>query len=635
MEYIDFELRISSGIGRAYPVSLINSPVGVAQETMHFPYDGQELQRQLRQLRLAVRHAGTDGTSKPKRIQQFGRQLFTSLIQGEIDTLYRASWDEALDQRLRVRIKLHIQSLELSAVPWDFLFDDSLGEYVSLSRETPIVRYLEMPQPVEPLTGANHLKILGVIASPEDLPSVDVAIEKETLERSVADLRIDGLVELHWLPQAGWNEFQQVLAQDPWHVLHFVGHAIPGRSPAESQLAFNSDSSRAHYVPAGQLARALAAQPSMRLVMLDTPNGSQGDRVGLSAYVASTLVNEGIPAVVAMQYDRSESAALAMDRTFYGALSKGEPVDTALASARSSFHSAFGRSAEWGSPALFSRAPGGVLFDFDHRQAPVITAGQNTGRIVRVNRPSRFWRLPFGEPVWLDIGAGEFWMGWGKTKTTNGPEHRLEIGQFRIAQTPITNAQYQLFVQATGWQPPFHWSKNDYLEGSADLPVTQISWSDALAYCQWLSRAIGKLVTLPSEAEWEKSARGHLDHRLYPWGDRVGVEPADRDGPNSRGLTEVGLYPETASPYGVLDMSGNIWEWTRTLWGQSQAGPDFGYPYLPDDGRERLEADQKLWRVLRGGSFQSCDEMRTTVYRGGPAILAAGEWWGFRIVTYS
>ncbi len=139
----------------------------------------------------------------------------------------------------------------------------------------------------------------------------------------------------------------------------------------------------------------------------------------------------------------------------------------------------------------------------------------------------------------------------------------------------------------------------------------QVSWHDAQAFCQWAG------VRLPSEAEWEKAARG-TDGRIWPWGSN---EPTDKLCNFSRNVgdtTPVGTYPAGASPYGCLDMAGNVWEWTINLWGKDGGTPDFGYPYDPNDGREALDAPDAVRRTLRGGSWY--------IYAGGVrcALPAAG-----------
>jgi len=113
----------------------------------------------------------------------------------------------------------------------------------------------------------------------------------------------------------------------------------------------------------------------------------------------------------------------------------------------------------------------------------------------------------------------------------------------------------------------------------------------------------GWRVTLPSEAEWERAARG-TDGRIYPWGDQFDPDKANIDDTGIGGTSAVGCFPAGASPCGALDMSGNIWEWTRSLWGKDSGKPEFVYPYSERlQERENLKAGSEIWRVLRGGSW--------------------------------
>ena len=125
-----------------------------------------------------------------------------------------------------------------------------------------------------------------------------------------------------------------------------------------------------------------------------------------------------------------------------------------------------------------------------------------------------------------------------------------------------------------------------------DHPVTCVTFRDAVAFCAWASEVTGATIRLPTEAEWEKAARG-TDGRLYPWGNSAPTQEYCNFAMNLGDTTPVGNYPKGASPYGVLDMSGNVWEWTSSLFK--------GYPYDPADGREALHGEGS--RTVRGGSF--------------------------------
>jgi formylglycine-generating enzyme required for sulfatase activity len=204
------------------------------------------------------------------------------------------------------------------------------------------------------------------------------------------------------------------------------------------------------------------------------------------------------------------------------------------------------------------------------------------------------------------IPAGEFLMGSDSRQDKDAfddeqPQHLLYLPDYYMAKTPVTNAQYLAFVQAIGYQPPKHWPKGKPPSYKADHPVVNVSWYDAVAYCDWLVQVTGKPYCLPSEAEWEKGARG-TDGRIYPWSNQWEARRC-----NSRELlpgdtTPVDAYLDGASPYGLLDIVGYVEEWTRSLWGKDLERPDFKYPYQLGSDREDARAGDEICRVLRGAS---------------------------------
>jgi formylglycine-generating enzyme required for sulfatase activity len=180
-------------------------------------------------------------------------------------------------------------------------------------------------------------------------------------------------------------------------------------------------------------------------------------------------------------------------------------------------------------------------------------------------------KQPF-EPEMILIPAGDFVMGSDPQQDENAqdneqPQHRLYLPNYYLAKTPVTNAQYRAFVLATGHEAPEGWSHRTPPRGKEEHPVVHVSWYEAQGYCLWLSEVTGRRYSLPSEAEWEKGARG-TDGRIYPWGDQWDDMRCNSGESGMGKATSVHAYPQGASPYGLLDMAGNVREWTCSLWGK-------------------------------------------------------------------
>ena len=174
-------------------------------------------------------------------------------------------------------------------------------------------------------------------------------------------------------------------------------------------------------------------------------------------------------------------------------------------------------------------------------------------------------------------------------KLDEAPMHVRFLEAFLIEQYPVTNAEYAAFVKATNHPPPVHWKNGAFAPEDANLPVVRVSWHDSNTYAQWAGKR------LPTEAEWEKACRGP-DGRIYPWGNVfVPDEPESTETSHilTADLTPVGIRPATASPYGVGEAAGNVWEWTA----------DWYQPY-PDPKRpESKRVDDEKQKALRGGSW--------------------------------
>jgi len=205
------------------------------------------------------------------------------------------------------------------------------------------------------------------------------------------------------------------------------------------------------------------------------------------------------------------------------------------------------------------------------------------------------------------------------------PQHTVNIPyDYWMARFPVTNELYNAYVKSKGIKHPVDgWGKKK------DHPVTYVNWTDAMTYCQWLNDLLkgelpeGLTLRLPTEAEWEKAARG-TDGNEYPWGNEFDKNKCNSTEGGKGGTTPVGLYsPRGDSPYGCADVAGNVWEWTHSL--------KNGYPYNACDGREDEKASGA--RVLRGGSFRFDEGSARCAYRDDDVIGYLSGGIGFRVVA--
>src|SRR5215217_3291761 len=363
-EYVDFELEIGEGGPRNYPVS-IRSPAGEARAEMRFPFDEWELKDRLQSLEIALLRSGGTRRRIPSpeehTVQDFGRGLFESLLVGDVRTRYEMSLSEARRQGKGLRLKLRIQPSELAVLPWEFLYDAERDRYPSLSSNTPLVRYLHLPEPVEPLRVSPPLRVLGMVTSPLGLDQLDVEHEKRLVEEATRGLRESGSLELTWLEGQTWRHLQRAMRRGPWHIFHFVGHGGFDAATEEGALALSDEAGRMHLLRARSLAELLDDHYPLRLVFLNSCEGARGSENDAFSSTAATLVRRGVPAVVAMQYEITDTAAIEFSRDFYEALADSLPVDAAVTEARTAV--SMDSMLEWGTPVLYMRSPDGRIFD--------------------------------------------------------------------------------------------------------------------------------------------------------------------------------------------------------------------------------------------------------------------------------
>lgn len=329
------------------------------------------------------------------------------------------------------------------------------------------------------------------------------------------------------------------------------------------------------------------------------------------------------------------------------ALLRRRPAVTGVVGSLIAAYVAFGL--DWSSPERTTRNNGQVS-PAPSGNPPAVTQRPDPpdGPASSIALNPDAWFLP-DEPLlgFSEIPDGAFLMGGDDTdpmaSAAEKPQWKLSLPRFYASKYEVTVAQFRAFLEATGAS-----LEHRGLQAADGHPVTFVTWHEATAYCEWLTdtlrgwpetpEPISSLlggasgaawqVRLPTEPQWEKSARG-LDGRRYPWGNTF---VASRVNVGTPGTVPVGWLKDATSPYGLLEASGNVWEWTRSLWGDMEATPRYIYPYDPTDGREDPGAPDAVLRVVRGGGYLGADADVRLTKRGTYDPVRGTDDVGFRLV---
>lgn len=230
-------------------------------------------------------------------------------------------------------------------------------------------------------------------------------------------------------------------------------------------------------------------------------------------------------------------------------------------------------------------------------------------------------RAPFSEPVMRRIPEGWFRMGCNSGRDDEKPMHGVWVDAFELAAYQTTNAEYERFVEDTRHPPPLLWEEPNFAH--PEQPVVAVSWFDALAYCGWLSRKFGKRYRLPSEAEWERAARGDAEGELYPWGNYPPEEIPDYANRWKSGPERVGLY--SPNEYGLFNLGDNVHEWCADCYDPAY------YAVSPEKNPQGPATGTR--RASRGGSWRHHIKVTRTAARSSipPEFKYAD--YGFRVAA--
>ncbi|HEX8345728.1 MAG TPA: CHAT domain-containing protein [Actinoplanes sp.] len=434
------ELDVSgTGVPHSYRVQITQSPAGEASATSEFDPDGfieqlGDFQQTLLASSVTSRRLLSHGETS---VREIGRLLFDALFaQPTLGGIYRASCAVAAERGEPLRMVLRVSEPELAALPWEAMFDRTLGSYVC--RREPLVRYLPVASSPPPLTVQTPLRILALIASPRGLAPLDVEKEKDDLAKALARPIDRGHVVVHWIEHTTWSALQDALLSDTWHVVHFIGHGDFDMDRDEGVLALENEDGRLHRVPAEHIVELLReARPMPRLVVLNACESATSGYTDMFSGTAAALIRGGVSAVAAMQFEISDRAAIAFSRGFYAAIVQGRGVDEAVRSGRVAILGLGGDSLEWITPTLFLRGRETHLFSV----APLAD-----------REPPAAWPQPRVSTEYVpDTSGVEDVETRPAPPAAVGPRHSVEV---RLAKSPETPAVHRAdVIPGTGDHP--------------------------------------------------------------------------------------------------------------------------------------------------------------------------------------
>lgn len=385
---LDFDVAIEP-LNDAYRTRVIASPAGEAQADFTIPFSDKDLEifvlkviGSIGRVRRKVRRIESE---ERRLLEAFGGQLFQAAFSARIRECLGRSLFAAEGSGAGLRIRLRLPPA-LANIPWEYLYDREYG-FIGLSPETALVRYVEMPAPVRPFPISPPLRILAMISAPSDVPWLQGDQEWDNLNEALSALVRRGMVEAERLETGTLSALQRPLRLREYHVLHFVGHGRYDEAAQDGALALEGADRRTRLVTGRDLGLMIRGYRTLRLVVLNACEGARSARDDPLGGVAQALVRQGIPAVIAMQFEISDPAALVFSRSLYEAIADGFPVDVAMAEARRAMF-AEGHEVEWATPVLYLRSPDGHIF----AQAGISEAEREAWENADYARPSRIAR---------------------------------------------------------------------------------------------------------------------------------------------------------------------------------------------------------------------------------------------------
>ncbi len=288
-------------------------------------------------------------------LKEAGAELFEALFTGPLLSFLERTLERSQGRPLRLLVRLDPESRSrafLSTVPWEWLYWREKQDFLSLNRRTPVVRFVEVDAPAPPELESDRLRVL--ILTSEHEPAPEIALECQKIVQALSKNRRIVVQLQHGV---SLTSLREAFAGEGFHVVHFIGHGLYARSKASAQLVLEEPSGRRYALSGEDLAQTLRDFAMLRLVFFNSCDTARTDDSGYRPFagVAQALLQNGVPAVIAMQFPISHPAATSFSERFYRSLTAGDAIDAAVAEGRQAIRTERPETLEWGTPVLFVR----------------------------------------------------------------------------------------------------------------------------------------------------------------------------------------------------------------------------------------------------------------------------------------
>jgi len=475
INYLNFDLQVES-TGQDYRAHVLSSPAGEAEARFRSPFSEGEIERFFAQ--ASETHVRRADVQMKELVKDFGQRLFEAVFTEEVLVCFRRSFDQAQEKEMGLRLRLRLKNVpELAALPWEYLYQASSNRPLVLSKKTPVVRYLDLPEPPPPLRVTLPINVLVMISSPLDYPQLNADQEWFNLKAAFHKLESKGLVRVERLEEATLAQLQKKLQEHEFHIFHFIGHGNFDQETQEGVLIFEDEEGKGRAESGQQVATILHDHATLRLAVINACMTATGASSDPFAGLAQSLIQQGLPAVIAMLFPVQDDTAVTFTDNFYYFLTDGYPLEAALAETRKAIF-AKGNVVEWGTPVLFMRSPDGHLFDFPAPALPpnlkiqplaTITLEPVESKPPFLRRSLRF--MSMGAAFMLSIVLSLAWPSVKKIvspKNTPEQKHLVVLPFDNVGNDPENQAfcdglmetltcrlsQLELFSERTLWVVP-------------------------------------------------------------------------------------------------------------------------------------------------------------------------------------